>query len=460
MTGCLKNSIVIAVIFSVSALSLAEAAESAKELTFSEFYSRVLEYYPKLKEQSADVGSALAGKLEAAAGLMPSLKGLSSVTVGDDQVYVFGTLLKQKRFTNEDFALSRINTPKSQTNYNFTLRGEMVLFDAFSTVYKMREAALKLGASMDEKELVKTEALLIASEAFLNAVMVDRVYGTLEVLIKNSEEDLKQAEDLTKQGLILGADFYAAKVTLGKLRAERNTLLQEKRASYALLNILMGSDPETEFVISADIAGNVPGGVGLAEWLARAYQGRYDILAYDKRINAQEIEVKRRELSFLPTMKGFADIQENTQNLYTGGQSYMLGIAGEMDIFDPAYGARVKGAKAELKKIRYERDMLKDTIARDINQAYSQFESNRANLPVIEEMNTDAKQAVDMMLPLYREGRKSIADLLEIRHAFLGAVDEYYAAHINSKIAYARLCYLSGRLGTDDLEFILSDKVK
>jgi outer membrane protein TolC len=61
-------------------------------------------------------------------------------------------------------------------------------------------------------------------------------------------------------------------------------------------------------------------------------------------------------------------------------------------------------------------------------------------------MLDDAREAVSLMLPLYREGRKSIADLLEIRSSYLGVAKGYYTLITDSKASWTRLLFLSGQL--------------
>jgi hypothetical protein len=71
-------------------------------------------------------------------------------------------------------------------------------------------------------------------------------------------------------------------------------------------------------------------------------------------------------------------------------------------------------------------------------------------------MMDDAKQAVDLMLPLYREGRKSIADLIQIRTSYLNVAKGYYALATDTKASWTRLLFLSGQLDEPRMNEVVS----
>ncbi|MFA6143130.1 MAG: TolC family protein, partial [Candidatus Omnitrophota bacterium] len=409
-------SVFIAVSFSsFSSSCYADEALPLKPLGFNEFYQKVLAYYPKLKQQGSNVEIAIARKFQAQAGFLPRIQALASMATGNDQVYVFGTLLKQRAFTQSDFELHRLNNPASRTNYNIGVHAEMPLFDALQTIYKVKEAKHMVESARYDEAFSRMEALLVASDAYSHTLAVEKLLDVVEGSCKNSEADIKQAEELKDKGMVLGADFYAAKVILGSLRNIRNELRGQKESMHALLNILMGEDPLGAIELVDTIQEGAADKKDLKEWLSEAYRSRPDLLSIKEAVYAQEAVVSRERASILPNISAFGDLNENTQNFDTGGGSFAVGIKGSIDIFDPAYSSRIKIARESLKKLEYDKNIAKDSITKDITDEYSRFGSIQANLPILHEMAGDSGQAVDLTLPLYREGRKSIADLLGMR---------------------------------------------
>lgn len=422
------------------------APAGAAPLTLADFCRRVLAYYPSLKAQGVGVEIAIARKLQAQAGFWPKLQGLAGVAYGDDQVYVFGTLLRQRAFTQNDFDLDRLNNPNARANFDAGLHGEMPLFDAFQTISKVREAGHLAESARHDEAFATMEARLVACDAYLNAVAVEKALAKAEEACRNSEADIRQAGELKEKGVVLGADFYAARVIFGSLRNIRNNLAAQKESMHALLNILMGEDPLKPVQIVTDLKEDSGAGADLKTWLAQAYDLRPDLRSIKEAIHAQEAHVAGARAGAWPVISAFGDLSENTENFHAGGGSFAVGLKGSVDLFEPGYASRVKVAEKSLRRLEYEKDAAADSIARDVSFEYARLESLKANIPVLRDMAGDSDQAVDLVLPLYREGRKSIADLLDMRQGNIRTYQTYYSALAGAKNSSLRLLFLSGQL--------------
>ena len=440
-----------------SALYAADETPSTKPLTFKVFYQKVLAYYPKLKQQDASVNLAIARKLQAISGFLPRIQGVTSVSRGDDPVFVFGSLLHEGAFTPDDFALGRLNTPRPHTTYNVSVEGQLPIFDAFQTISRVQSAKLQIDSARYEGSFSKMEAFLVAAEAYLRAVAVEKLLATVNEVSQFSEGDIKQADDLKDKGMILGADFYSAKVMHGNIIQLKNQLTQEKQAAHILLNILMGQDPFKPFEIQGNLTESTQDPKQLLNWFEQAYKSRPDLAAIDKTIQAQGIEVSREKFTILPRLDAFGEAREDTHNFKSnGGQNYIVGLKASMDIFDPLYSSRVRVSRETLKKLESDKLILKDAITKDLANEYAHYQTVIDNLPVTQKMLDDAKQAVDLMLPLYREGRKSIADLLQIRTLYLNVAKGYYTLATDTKASWTRLLFLSGQLDESRMNEVVS----
>ena len=441
-------------------LSSSIADPDTPVLTFNDFYQKVLRYYPQLKQQAAHIDLAIARKLQAASGFLPSFQLGTAVSHGDEPVYVFGALLRENRFTADDMVAGRLNTPGAHTSYNASLTGQVPIFDAMQTISQVRSAKLQMDSAQDEKEFAQMEAFLIAAEAYLRTVAIENMLATVNEVSRDSEADIKQAEDLKEKGLILGADFYTAKVALGNINQMKNQLGQEKKVAYILLNILMGEDLSQPWTVSnnaqealLDIEKERK---TLQSWIETAFKSRPDWAAIDKIIQAQEIEVGREKASVLPRIDAFGEARNDVAHFsYDGGRNFLVGVKAKIDLFDPSYFSRVRMSQATLKKLEADKAILQDSISRDLANEFARYQTAQDNLPVIQKMLEDAKQAVDLTLPLYREGRKSIADLLAIRSAYLNTARGFYSLKTDTKTSWTRMLFLSGQLGEADIPEVI-----
>ncbi|HMK23678.1 MAG TPA: hypothetical protein VK466_15210 [Terriglobales bacterium] len=65
---------------------------------------------------------------------------MAKITSGNDPVFVFGSKLRQQRFTAADFALNRLNTPTPFTNFGTRFSGEWQLFDSGASWLRLRQS--------------------------------------------------------------------------------------------------------------------------------------------------------------------------------------------------------------------------------------------------------------------------------------------------------------------------------
>lgn len=430
----------------------AVTSQSASQtMTFLDCYEKVLTHYPALKKRYEKLEQAKAERNLAIADLFPHIQGVFSTAATNDPVGVFGDLLRQQKFTQNDFSLESLNRPDARTNYHFGIEGDMLLFDSFNTISKIRSARRLVRSADLEADFTEMEAGIVALESYLGILLAKEVFNIIAVIKSESDKDLQQAKDLNDKGMILGADFYAAKVTAAGIERELNRTRALLKSSRMLMNVLMGEDPESAW----DAAGKLPELVQdpseLRLWVAQAYQQRKDLGAMDQMLEARRIEAFRQKTSFLPKFYGFGSLNEDANDWRSGGENFTVGFKGTMDFFDPSYPGRIKAAKYKYEELKADRQALRDEIAKGLILELNRYETVTADVPVMKSADADAKQAAGLTAKLYQEGRKSIADLLAIRRSYLETAAGYQTLLLALELEYAKLLFLSGQLTEDGI---------
>ncbi|MBF0594489.1 MAG: TolC family protein, partial [Candidatus Omnitrophica bacterium] len=414
---------------------------------FDQFYSQVLSHYPKLKSAGTDVELGWARKMQASAGFWPSLSLSAGYTESDDPVNVFGMKLRQEQFAQSDFEINRLNSPRHQRDLQGGVHVRWPLVDAMQTVHRVRAAREEIKAAQDDEAFTKMEVFVLAHDAYTGALALNGMLAAAEEADRTAQEDLKKADDLKKRGVVLGADFYAARVRAGRFVQARNNLVRQVKAMQMLMNIMRGQSLGSEIVLPLTMPATAVDDLSADVLVGSALQARPDFLAITARINAGQEELKRARDSALPTVLLTADGTNNRHDLNDrGGNNVTVGVLAELPLFDPAREGRLKEAAALLTRARLEEDSLKDAAARDIARESARFDALRDNNPVVKAMADDAAQAVEMLLPLYNEGRKSIIDLEEAREARFNALSAYEEMKASLASSEARLYFLGGKL--------------
>ncbi len=421
-------------------------------LSFETFSQKVLAYYPKLKVAHSGVDIALAKKMQAQAGFWPTLDLSAGYKISDDPVNVFGMLLRQERATTADFQPPRVNSPGPHQDLSAGVHIELPLFDAMQTIGRTRSAREMVKASQADESFTKMEALLMAQDAYLNALTLEKLSAVIDAVQKNSGEDLQTAKDLKDRGMILGADYYSARVMFGDFTRMKNEITRQRKAMTTLMNILMGESMDRVWTLPGVIDGFEFPLQDQQKLVQTAFVIRPDVLALNARIQASDSELSREKSSSLPRVSAFGDVANSREGLGdSGGNNYTVGVMANMPLFDPSRDGRIREAKARKDQLEYNVQLLKDSIRQDITGEFARNVTIRDNMAVLKGMAEDAEQAVSLMGPLYNEGRKSIVDLFEIRRAYLQSAQAYDKALIEIRLSEARLLFLAGRLNEDEI---------
>ncbi len=151
--------------------------------------------------QSPEAAMARAGNQEAKSAatlartqLLPQLNFTEDISRGDDPVYAFGTRLRQRQFTQADFALNALNCPQPIGNFSSRFSGSWTAFDSFKTQREIHRADLFRKSASSSAKAVDQQIVL-------------RVVGAYQsVLYAQREIDVAQHEQETAAALLASVE--------------------------------------------------------------------------------------------------------------------------------------------------------------------------------------------------------------------------------------------------------------
>src|SRR5579872_1090865 len=124
VSGVAGKALLLSLLVSATAgLLFAQQAQRPSPVTLQQAVTIALEKNPEQKAAMADTKAASADVKEARSFLLPHATLSETATIGNDPVYVFGSKLRQQRFTTADFALNVLNTPAPFGNFATRLGG-------------------------------------------------------------------------------------------------------------------------------------------------------------------------------------------------------------------------------------------------------------------------------------------------------------------------------------------------
>src|SRR5512139_329143 len=94
---------------------------------------------------------------EARAGWFPLLQFSETFTRGNNPVFVFGSLLEQGRFSQQNFRLSALNNPDPLSNFRTAITLRQALFDRLQTYTRVSQARLGQQQADLQKAMVEQQ---------------------------------------------------------------------------------------------------------------------------------------------------------------------------------------------------------------------------------------------------------------------------------------------------------------
>ena len=183
------------VVLSIATLWLTCSVASAQQeaqpasLTLKQAVTIALEKNPLRKAAIADTKAASAGIQEARSFLMPHLSFSETATRGDDPIYVFGSKLRQQRFTTADFALNKLNSPLPFGNFATRFGGNWNLFDSFATWHGINRAKHMNEAVGHQLDRTDQEIVFRVVSSYYDVLLAAKERGSCRAVGQNCPLD-------------------------------------------------------------------------------------------------------------------------------------------------------------------------------------------------------------------------------------------------------------------------------
>jgi outer membrane protein TolC len=440
----------------LSALALGRSAAVAQQSaaappTLQQAVAIGLEKNPLKKAALADQRAASAGVGEARSFLMPRVAFSETANVGNDPVYVFGSRLRQQRFTTNDFALDRLNTPSPFGNFSTRLEGTWNLFDSFASWKAVRRAQHMQAAAGHQLERTEQELVFRVVDAYYGLLLARKQQDVAEKSLTTAQSVLEHSRARFESGLSVEADLLSAQVRLASrqqelIRAKNNVALAAAQLDVAM-GLSLGSSSEPAEVLTER---KLPTPL-LADMEKQALEKRPDLERVRSEEAAQAESVSIAQSSFGPHVNAFASWQADNPTVFVGGggNNWMSGIEVRLDLFQGgARRAQLTRDRALQDKIAALKQVASDGIRLEVRRAFYDFDSARQEVEVTRAAVAQAEESLRINQNRYEAGLATVTDLLGAEEAARRSQTDYWQAVYRMDTSYASLELASGTLNS------------
>jgi len=434
-------------------LSMGRLAAAAQEpLTLRQAIDQALGQSPAAAMANAGGQEARSAATMARIQLLPRLTFTEDISRGDDPVYAFGTRLRQRQFTQDDFALNDLNRPQPIGNFATRFSGSWTAFDSFKTQREIRRADLFRASASSSSKAVDQQIVLHVVESY-QAVL----YAQREIDVAQHEQEtaaalLNSVAEHVKAGLAVESDQMSAEVNVAARKEELIAAQGDLELGWAELREAMGA-PELKAVELKPIELHTFAQLPLDQEIATAAKTRPDLMALAQTQSAQASAVGAARSEFGPSVSAYGNWEEDRGSLgSSGGNNWVAGVQISVDILP--MGKRVQLAQESATKQRIDAQLSasQQHVRLEVSQAHIHRQTAELSLQTARAAMDQSAESLRILKNRYGAGLATITDLLRAEDAERQSQSMYWKAVYGNTMAYTELLYTTGTLTPDAAE--------
>jgi outer membrane protein TolC len=414
-------------------------ASAQPPLGLADAISRARQKSAASRTAAAAEREAGARTAQARAGYFPRIDLSESWQRGNQPVFVFSSLLAQRRFTSEAFAIDALNHPAAVGNVRTGLTFEQPLLNAATSI-NVRIAALgRQGAEADRMHV--DQRIVVEVTALYGDVIAAagaRRSATAAMEAANASRTL--AVNRRDAGLATDADVLQVEVHLARVRQRAIQSDADERIARARLNALIGEPLDASFSIGP-VADATPGVLEDSSSLERmAVENRPDVrrAALNEALARAARDAARA--AFWPEVVAQAGWEANGSGLINQRTSWMVGAVARVNLFRGLGDrARLAEARETMARRGIEREDAETKARLDVRIARARLEAAHASLAAGRTAAAEARESQRIIRDRYEGGLTDIVSLLRASEAVVEAEEAQIAAEVGVMVASADL---------------------
>lgn len=439
----------LAIVPGVLLVATATAQSSPAPLTLRDAVKIALEKNPLRKAGLAETRAASADIQAARSSLFPRLTFSETGTRGNDPVYVFGSRLRQQRFTQADFALNQLNSPLPYGNFGTRFGGTWNLFDSFASWRQISRAREMNVAANHQLERTDQEILFRVVQSYYGVLLATKQLEVAEQAEKTAKAIMDRSQIRVDAGLVVESDLLSSKVRLAGREQELIRARNNVELARAQLNAAMGLPVDTPYQPQDVWAEQNLTVDSLSNLEQKALTTRPDLKRIEAQQSAQDLSVAIAKSSFGPRLNGFAGWEMNNPTFLAGGggNNWTAGIELQIDLFQGgAKRAALSRERAMAEKIASLKQAANDAVRLEVRQAYYDQDASRQQVDVARAAIAQARESLRIDQNRYDGGLFTITDLLSAEEAARRTQVDYWQAIYSYRVSYANLELACGTL--------------
>lgn len=314
-----------------------------------------------------------------------------------------------------------------------------------------RKAAIEFATKSAEvtQEQIKANVYKI----YYQLVIGRRQMTTIDANIERMEKLLNDTREIFKNGFAEKLDVSKVEVSLANLRTEKIRIDNQLQVGMMGLKLLMGMPVKNELVLTdtlseAELKDNILE-------TSYAYSDRKEYQQIDLARKLGEFNVRRYNLSKLPTLALFGNYSKNAQrnkfDFFNFNERWfttaLVGLKLSVPIFEGfAKEARIKRAQLELQQTQNSMEELRLLIDNEVEQSRVNMRSAMASIDFQTKNMQLALEVYEQTKKKYEQGLGTNLEITNAQTELRVAQNNYYGALYDAIVAKVEFLRATGKL--------------
>lgn len=414
---------------------------AAKAVTLDDCIAGSLRSNPDVRAATERVQAARATIREARSAYYPMLSSSATYARTDNPPQAFMMMLNQRSVSMQ----SDFNNPPDTDNLALSLGVKYRLYDFGRRGLDKEMAQGAAEVSRLVLRGLQNDLIHQVTRGYYTVLQADAFVAVQEESVSTLQESLRVATERLKAGGAVKSDVLNLEVQVAQAREELIRARNGVKLALAALNTAIG----TNMVDSAKVGSTTeplpakppenedPG----------AIQARPELQAARKGAAITQCAVRKARRQFLPTVNAFGSSDWNSDVSTEFEQSYLVGVAAEVDLFDGfRKDAALAGAKAMARAADAEAEKAANNLRLDLTSSSIRAGEAWERLDVARRSIASAEEALRITRQRYEQGAADLPELLTAQAGLTGTRTRNVAALYDYLTALSNLERAKGQL--------------
>ena len=426
---------------SLSSPLQAQAGETTIKLSLSDAISMARQNNSSIKASRSRVDQAEARVVQSRQSSLPKVTLSETLMVTNDPGAALVFKLQQSSIQSSDFLPDKLNNPNVINDFNTSLQVMQPVYNADAAIGR----TIALTAKKAEEHIaVRTEETIgfQVSKVYYGLILARKNIEAVEQSIKTMQGHSNEAAKAFSVGLMTKSDKLSTEVRLAELQEQKLMLHDAVKDATDALKVMLHLDSGVTLVPTGDlmVEGVLPGGGDQS-----VLENRSDLKALETGRQIAGFQADMARASRHPRVNAFLQTNLHSDNIFSGGSSWAMGLNMQWNIFDGmASAGRIQQAKAQEREAMFNYENARSNSIAEVDKSIRSMRTAKARIAVAQKSIEEGKVSLDYIGAQYKTGMAMTFELLMREQAHTYAKMRLNQAKYDFCVAKSELAYYQG----------------